>query len=185
LRECLKGTPGIWSMCKDELLKLYAKKNESSENKKEENKEAIKSSDEIKKYTETKNSYNISVVSVKVSYLRTIGYNSMKQWIESSADHVYCGRPGRVWITHPDKTKELYLYSGSIFANPYKSGDFKDVSECLTAYQNHVLSSPEILKQLPSLKGKTISCFCDVNAPCHTKVLISLLNELFKEKDNN
>lgn len=64
----------------------------------------------------------------------------------------------------------------SIWANPYHIGKDGSREECVAKYEAYVRSRPELLAQLPSLKDKTMGCFCD-KAPCHGHVLIKLYEE--------
>jgi hypothetical protein len=120
-----------------------------------------------------KNDFNITIVSAKVKYLRTIGYDSLEDWLKNP-DNLYLGRKGRVWI-HSDNDKKVFYYPDSIYGNPFKLSDFKSTEECLESYKNHVINTPLLYQNLDSLKNKNIACFCDIDKPCHIKVLLFLL----------
>lgn len=63
----------------------------------------------------------------------------------------------------------------SIWANPYPVKKYG--VESLRLYEVHIRTSPELIKLLPTLKGKRLGCWCKP-APCHGDVLIKLLEEL-------
>lgn len=61
----------------------------------------------------------------------------------------------------------------SIWHNPYKVGIDGTREECIEKYRQHILASPDLLAQLPNLRGKRLGCWC---APlsCHGHVLAEL-----------
>jgi hypothetical protein len=69
------------------------------------------------------------------------------------------------------KTREL---QGSIWGNPFQIGRDGTREEVIAKYREYILSKPALLKQLESLRGKTLGCWCSPQA-CHGDVLIELL----------
>ncbi len=65
---------------------------------------------------------------------------------------------------------------GSIWANPFKIGPDGDRDEVIEKYHKYILSKPELLAQLESLRGKTLGCWCKPQ-DCHGDVLVELLGE--------
>lgn len=65
---------------------------------------------------------------------------------------------------------------GSIWSNPFHIGRDGTREEVIEKYRTYILGKPELLKQLESLRGKTLGCWCKPQA-CHGDVLIELLNE--------
>lgn len=63
----------------------------------------------------------------------------------------------------------------SIWANPYKIGIDGTREEVLEKYKEYLGNKPFLLKQIPSLRGKTLGCWC---APknCHGDILAELAN---------
>lgn len=55
---------------------------------------------------------------LKVKYLRP-QYDNLKEWYETDGN-VMCTRQGRVWITYKDGEKEIFHFSRSEWANPFK-----------------------------------------------------------------
>lgn len=81
----------------------------------------------------------------------------------------------------------------SIYANPFKvdkydkkKGFIKQhgtLDEVCEKYREYVLSNPELLKQLKTLKGKQLGCWCKPNR-CHGDILKELIEdeELVKKR---
>ena len=69
----------------------------------------------------------------------------------------------------------MFLYKGSIFANPYKTDDCENVEDCINKYIEHARKN--LYEYLDLLKNKNIACFCKVEDRCHLKVLVQLLWE--------
>ena len=76
---------------------------------------------------------------------------------------VYIGRPARG-------------LKGSIWGNPFKIGPDGTREQVIEKYRTYILSKPELLGQLESLRGKTLGCWCSPQR-CHGDVLIELLGE--------
>lgn len=70
---------------------------------------------------------------------------------------------------------DIYIGRPSIWGNPFKIGCDGTREEVIAKYREYVLSKPELLEQLESLRGKTLACWCKPLA-CHGDVLIELLN---------
>ena len=65
---------------------------------------------------------------------------------------------------------------GSIWGNPFKIGPDGTREEVIEKYRKYILGKPELLKQLESLRGKTLGCWCNPQS-CHGDVLIELLEQ--------
>lgn len=78
---------------------------------------------------------------------------------------------------------DVYIGRGSKWGNPYPITANQDRKTVIQAYKKYLLNSPELLKDLHELKGKTLGCFCKPK-PCHGDVLIELINQLDKPKSN-
>lgn len=92
---------------------------------------------------------------------------------------------------------DIYIGRKSIWGNPYSSkpsqvpGTTRVTSkqEALDMYEKYIRGQPELLKQLPVLKGKILGCFCapkggitlDHAVICHGQILLKLLKELENE----
>lgn len=82
---------------------------------------------------------------------------------KKSSFDVYIGR----------RTRE---FAGSIWGNPFVIGPDGTREEVIAKYREYILSKPELLEQLESLRGKTLACWCKPQA-CHGDVLVELLAE--------
>jgi hypothetical protein len=49
----------------------------------------------------------------------------------------------------------------------------------LERYETYLRSRPELMAELPSLRGKVLACFC-VPLPCHADVLARLAEEIYE-----
>lgn len=191
LKEKLKdlGVKGYSKLKKNELIELFLKEKNYNFNKKIllKNKEILKE-DCIEKKSENNdplnilditNDFNTKIASVKVAYLRTIGYKSFEEWLKG-VENFYVGRNGRIFIGSGEN-KKVFYYPASIFGNPFvlrsnvKAED--DIDICLQKYYDYVKNNKELYNNLDSIKNKTIGCWCGINDKCHAKVLIKLLKE--------
>lgn len=83
-----------------------------------------------------------------------------------------------VKVVNVSKEKyDVYIGRPSIWGNPYQIGVDGTRSEVIELYRQHIYSSPELLSQLHTLKGKTLGCYCKPKA-CHGDVLVSLVKQL-------
>lgn len=80
---------------------------------------------------------------------------------------------------------DIYIGRPSIWGNPFSHKDgtqakFKTltVEDAVIQYKEWLLKQPHLLKQINSLKGKTLGCWCKTkknpNALCHGDVLAEL-----------
>lgn len=72
---------------------------------------------------------------------------------------VYIGR---------EQTQGDWDLSRSIWANPFKVKECKNVHEACSAYESHVRKSPELMKKLPELRGRRLGCWCERKKKCST-----------------
>jgi hypothetical protein len=47
----------------------------------------------------------------------------------------------------------------------------------VAAYERWLLTQPDLLAQLPDLRGKRLACYCPLDKPCHADVLARLANQ--------
>ena len=69
----------------------------------------------------------------------------------------------------------MYVGRPTKWGNKNKIKDFKTIELCVDAYRIDTIQS--ILKgklNLDELRGKNLSCWCNLNKPCHVDVLIEL-----------
>lgn len=68
----------------------------------------------------------------------------------------------------------------SDFHNPYILINETERKEVYEKYKNHIRTSPELIKKLPVLIGKTLGCYC-LPKICHGEALVELLEEFYPE----
>jgi len=83
----------------------------------------------------------------------------------------------KVWnMKSPNKPRDVvYIGRPSKWGNPFVIGKDGDRASVILKYENYLLNSPELLKQLGELRGKDLVCFCAPNA-CHGDVIIKIIN---------
>lgn len=79
---------------------------------------------------------------------------------------------------------DVYIGRGSIFGNPFShlenSKAIYKVSsrqEAINRYRSWILTQPQILEKLPTLKGKRLGCYCAPDS-CHGEILVDLCERL-------
>ena len=70
----------------------------------------------------------------------------------------------------------------SIWGNPYSHLDgtlaiyrVATREEAVNRYREHLINSPDLLRRLPELQGKTLGCWC-LPKLCHGLVILEFLN---------
>jgi len=89
-------------------------------------------------------------------------------------------------VVHCRKAKyDVYIGRPSIWGNPYshlpKSIAETRVSsrqEALELYREYLMNTPELLEKLPTLRNKTLGCWCKPQ-DCHGDILIEVLEEIY------
>jgi hypothetical protein len=83
---------------------------------------------------------------------------------------VHCNRePYDVYIGRPSK-----------WGNPFEIGKDGTRKEVIEKYQNWIINQPDLMKDLPELRGKILGCWCKPQA-CHGDVLVRLANNAMLE----
>lgn len=65
----------------------------------------------------------------------------------------------------------------SRWGNPFKIGRDGTREEVIRKYEAYILTRPDLLAQLPTLKGKRLACWCAPFA-CHGDILARMADEL-------
>ncbi|KAJ3028070.1 UNVERIFIED_CONTAM: hypothetical protein HDU68_002522 [Siphonaria sp. JEL0065] len=119
-------------------------------------------------------------VSVKVSKLRSHGYNNLKEWMETPGN-ILVTRAGR--ISMKDTTtgeKKVIGYKASPWANPFKLKDYS-LEEALAKYAVHlrklVEDSARLEEFMKLADAREIGCFCLPQEGCHRDEILKLLKE--------
>lgn len=63
---------------------------------------------------------------------------------------------------------------GILLSNPYRIGIDGTRKEVIKKYKERLLSRPDLLTLIPTLKGKKLGCWCKPKA-CHGDVIVELL----------
>jgi hypothetical protein len=70
---------------------------------------------------------------------------------------------------------DVYIGRPSKWGNPFVIGKDGDRETVVRKYREWLMKKPELLKELPELKGKTLGCWCHPQA-CHGDILALLAN---------
>ncbi len=79
----------------------------------------------------------------------------------------------------------IYIGRPSKWGNPFKVNDplmpsgltrLQRQQKVVDEYRQYIMNNPELLAQLPELKGKDLVCFCKP-LPCHGDILLELANK--------
>ena len=81
-------------------------------------------------------------------------------------------------VVHCKKEKfDVYIGRPSKWGNPFIIGVHGDRDHVVKLYEEYILSKPDLIKDLPELKGKILGCWCSPFI-CHGDILIKLIKEL-------
>ena len=148
-------------------------------------------------------------ICVKVGNLKKV-YNTpdinLEKWLKDP-DNIYCGRPGRIFITHLNDNAvnafcaftsnfpkgndnavnarsaftKYFAYEGSKWANPFTLKKH-DIDESLKLYKeyitNKISENPEKYN-LDELRNKNLGCWCNPENKCHVDILYKLATGQF------
>jgi hypothetical protein len=86
---------------------------------------------------------------------------------------------------------DIYIGRGSIWGNPFTHLTTETKAqfvvstreEAIEKYREWLMGQPELLKQIPNLRGKVLGCWC-VPKRCHGDVLAELANSMMGEQDD-
>lgn len=71
---------------------------------------------------------------------------------------------------------DVYIGRPGIWGNPFQIGTDGSREEVILKYETWIKKNPSLMEQIPSLRGKTLGCWC-APLPCHGDVLLKLANE--------
>lgn len=72
---------------------------------------------------------------------------------------------------------DVYIGRPSIWGNPFKISRDGTREQVIEKYRNYITSQPALMAALPTLRGKTLGCYCKPEA-CHGDILVELVNAL-------
>jgi hypothetical protein len=64
----------------------------------------------------------------------------------------------------------------SRWGNKFKVADYGR-QRALELYEQWLLRQPQLLAQLPTLRGRLLACYCQLDEPCHGDLLARWANE--------
>ena len=86
------------------------------------------------------------------------------------ADVVYVGRA---------INRGGWQLAASPLANPFRPGPDGSREEITAKYREYLLGRPDLLAQIPPLRGKRLGCWC-APLPCHADVIAELADQSAK-----
>ena len=80
------------------------------------------------------------------------------------------------WVVHCKKAPyDVYIGRPSKWGNPFVIGKHGTRDEVIQKYREWLMSQPELLAEVKTLKGKVLGCYC-APAACHGDFLSELAN---------
>lgn len=83
------------------------------------------------------------------------------------------------FVVHCKKEKyDVYIGrgNGSIWGNPFSIGKDGTREEVIQKYMDYLLTRPDLIDKISTLKGKVLGCWCSP-LPCHGDILAHLANK--------
>lgn len=78
-------------------------------------------------------------------------------------------------VVHLKEPHDVYIGRPGPWGNPFQIGPDGSRAEVIAKYREWVVKQPDLLRELPALKGKTLGCWCRPKA-CHGDVLVELID---------
>lgn len=90
--------------------------------------------------------------------------------------------PKRRLVKVGESAYDVYIGRGpnSKWGNPFVIGFHGTRAEVIQMYKEWIVNQPNLIKDLPELKGKVLGCHCASEKnpkPCHGEILLNLLKE--------
>ena len=67
------------------------------------------------------------------------------------------------FIKDPKEANDVYIGRGSKWGNPFIIGKDGDRELVISKYAEYLVSKPELMRDIKSLKDKNLVCFCSPN----------------------
>lgn len=106
----------------------------------------------------------MSVVNVKVKYIRTEGFMNLIEW-NKDLNNIYIGRRV-VYVKGAEKSK---------WCNPFSVKKY-GLDKCLELFEDYIRNDPDLISSILELKNKKLGCWCNPGK-CHGDILLKLLKE--------
>ncbi|NLG01739.1 MAG: DUF4326 domain-containing protein [Lentisphaerae bacterium] len=71
---------------------------------------------------------------------------------------------------------DIYIGRPSEWGNPFEIGKDGTRQQVINKYREWIKSQPALMAKIPTLKGKTLGCWC-YPRPCHGDVLAELADK--------
>jgi Domain of unknown function (DUF4326) len=88
-------------------------------------------------------------------------------------------------VSHPLRIRRPTFFSpiagavlvarGTRWGNPFTVEEFGR-ERAIELYEAWLLEQPDLLEQLPRLRGRLLACYCRLDEPCHGDVLARMAN---------
>jgi hypothetical protein len=89
-------------------------------------------------------------------------------------------------VSHPLRVRRAHYHAPLVGAvlvarpsrwgNPFGVGPNLSRAEAVALYEEWLRLQPDLLEQLPHLRGRRLACYCPLGEPCHGDVLARLAN---------
>ncbi len=111
--------------------------------------------------------------------MQTRVINLKDEWCRDPNSFVYIGRQ-----RSPKMWRGGYSLPRSSWHNPFrvpKDATYEEVLEACEKFERYLVEErPDLMAQLPDVKGKTLACWCKPG-PCHGDVIARLAEDLLEE----
>ncbi len=84
-----------------------------------------------------------------------------------------------MYIGREFKDRSGKLISASVWANPFRLRDCKDLDECLGRFDSYLQANPRLMDRLHELAGRRLLCHCRRGAPCHADTIARAFRHAF------
>lgn len=78
------------------------------------------------------------------------------------------------------RSNRSYGLEESIFHNPFVLKSESEREDILNRYREYLFSNEELIKELPTLIGKNLFCWCSPKT-CHGEVLVEALEKFYPD----
>lgn len=73
-------------------------------------------------------------------------------------------------------TGAVYVGRPTKWGNPFTIGKDGSREEVIQKYREWIQGRPDLLRDLPTLRGKDLVCWCSPPQACHADILLELAN---------
>jgi hypothetical protein len=120
---------------------------------------------------------------IRIQRKRTKGWKMPENTVSVTRPGKW-GNPFVVGKLYQNSAWYACMFPYDEFIKKYKEDGIKptDASEAIKLYEIHIKKKiemwPETMKkEIESLRGKNLACFCPLDKPCHADVLLKIANQ--------